>query len=647
MGDIAESWICGPEPERRRAVSRSLGVIAAGLLLAIGLGSLAAAPPATEARTWSGRDPALEQTPGAQVYRESCAACHDAGIDRAPQRFALQDMTPRAIHRALIDGVMREQGAALTADQKIAVAEYITGRPMTHTAEAAQANRCEGERARFDFGKPPPFAGWGLDKANTHAVDSEIAGINRSNLRRLKLKWAFGFAGSNRVRSQPALAGGAIIVGSHNGAVHALDGETGCLRWTFDAEAEVRNGIVVSQWRAGDRNARPLAFFGDVVGNAYAVEAATGKLAWKISADDHPAATLTAAPTLHEGTLYIPVSSTEEAAAAAPGYPCCTFRGSMLAVEAATGREKWRTYLVDAPRPQGTNARGNERFGPSGAAVWNSPVVDAGRGQLYFATSDNYSQPATDMSDAIVALDLATGRIKWHYQALAGDAWNVDCFARASGNCPDNAGPDFGFGAGVVLAKGSDGRERVMAGQKSGWAFAVDPDTGKLDWKRRVGSGGISAGIYFGMAAAGGHLFVPVTDRPDGQTYDYPASPGLHALDIETGEFVWRTAAPDICAGRPLCIPGHGGAISATPELVFAGSDDGVLRVFDAGSGAVLWSDDTVRDIPTVNGVTARGGAISGGAAPIPYAGNLIVASGYGYGSKMPGNVLLVYEVGE
>lgn len=599
-----------------------------------------------QAREWGGRSAEIERrfAAGGQVYREQCAACHDTGVERAPQRVKLQDLTPGAIRRALTEGVMRQQGAALSEAQKTQVAEYIAGRSLAATARA-EGNRCDAAHARFDMSEPPAFAGWGLDAANSHAVPAAFAGVDHGNVSRLRLKWAFGFADANRARSQPTLAAGAIFVGNHNGGVYALDRETGCLRWKFDAEAEVRTGIVASPWRAGDARARPRLYFGDVSGTAYAIDLLSGRLVWKVSADPHPAATLTAAPTLHEGTLYVPVSSHEEAAAAAPQYACCTFRGSVLALDAETGAEKWRTWLGPPASVRGTGADGVEKLGPSGAAVWNSPAIDARRGQLYIATSDNYSAPATNLSDAIVALDLKTGKIRWHYQALAGDMWNVACFSKTSDACPTPPGPDYGFGAATILGRTHDGRELVLAGQKSGWVFAVDPDSGKLAWKQRVGRGGVAAGIYFGMAATGGRLFVPVTDREDGQPHDHPAQPGLHALDIATGRFVWRAAAPDACAGRPGCDRGFGSAISATPDLVATGADDGHMRIYGAADGKLLLDIDTARAFATVNQVPAQGGAISGGAAPLFYRDMLIVSSGYGYASKLPGNVLLVYEV--
>ncbi|MCB2073397.1 MAG: PQQ-binding-like beta-propeller repeat protein [Novosphingobium sp.] len=639
-------------PSRNGGIARSLCLAIAGLVLAVALPLLkpgpvdAAAPVDTSeepATDWTGRtlDPAKSPfAAGAAIYKRRCAACHDSGGGRTPQVMLLRDMTPRAIYRALTEGAMRGQGAGLSNDQKVSVSEFLAGRKLVAEENAPAMKMCSGKHARFDFDRPPAFAHWGVDKAGTHFIDGKTAGLNRDNVGKLKLKWAFGVPDSQRMRSQPALAGGAIILGNHTGAVYALDEESGCVRWSFDAEAEVRTGVVVGPWEAGDRQARPLAYFGDVRGNVYAVRADTGELAWKVAADSHPAAVITAAPSLHDGTLYVPVSSIEEAAAASPGYACCTFRGSVLALDAETGAQSWRTYLVGEAKAPGD---GEDMWGPSGVAVWNSPVIDPGRGQLYFATGDNYSTPATELSDSIVALDLETGEIKWHYQALEGDAWNVACYV-GTGNCPEDAGPDFDFGAGTVLATGKDGRELVMAGQKSGIAYAVDPDTGELVWKTRVGRGSEGGGILFGLAAAEGRLFVPVTDPVMPGDDGFPSSPGLYALDIASGEFVWKAPSADTCEGKKGCSPGYSGSVTATPELVLAGSNDGWIRIYDAATGEVLWEMDADREFETVNRLPARGGSVGGGVAPIAYKGKLIVPSGYGFASKMPGNVLLVFS---
>ncbi|MCJ2185581.1 outer membrane protein assembly factor BamB family protein [Novosphingobium beihaiensis] len=623
-----------------------LAPLAFGLLaiLLAAAGSFAGAASAETVKNTPGVTPAGEKFPeGAQVYRTACAACHETGAGRAPARVLLSYMTPDAIVTALTSGAMQAQGSALSREQKVKVAEHLSGQALG-TAQAAlpEPPPCAPDHAAFDRRQIPAFAGAGLDHAATHSISTAQAGIGKTNVRRLRLKWAFGFPQASRARSQPALGGGAIFAGSHGGKVYALDRETGCMRWTFDAGAEVRTAIVLSPWEAGDAGAVPLAYFGDWAGNAYAVEAFTGKLVWKVHADEHPAAVITASPALHGDTLYVPVSSLEEAAAATPGYKCCSFRGSVLALDARTGAEKWRTWLVGEPRPQ----PGGNTLGPSGVPVWAGIAIDRKRGNLIVATGDNYTHPATDLSDALVAMDLRTGAIRWHFQALAGDAWNVDCVTPDPDNCPEDAGPDYDFGALPVLATGKDGRDYVLGGQKSGQVWAVDAQTGKLAWHRQVGRGGMAGGVHFGLAADSGRVYVAISDMPDFVDRPFPPAPGLHALNLAAGTPLWSAPAPDeVCKGRPLCVPGNSGAFTVTPELVLAGGDDGYVRILDAETGAQLWQFDTAQDFTTVNGVPAKGGAMSGGAAPVADRGQLIVSSGYGFVSKMPGNVLLVFEV--
>lgn len=582
---------------------------------------------------------------GGEIYTTVCAACHDQGLNRAPQRAMLSLMTPESVHRALTEGVMQIQAEGLSDEDKVKVAEYVSGRKMGAAGTVAPPLMCEAKPDWFDADRPPALAGWGMTPQSTHFIDSKTAGITPANVSSLTLKWSLAFPNAVRARSQAAMAGGAIFVGSHDGTVFALDRDTGCARWTFHAGAEVRTGIVVAPWKAGDVKADPLLYFGDLIGNVYAVKAKTGELAWKIKPDEHPNVTITAAPSLHEGTLYVSVSSLEVAAVTNPDHPCCTFRGSVVAVDAQTGKTKWQSYTIDEPAAvTGKTARGNDRFGPSGAPIWNTPAIDEKRGQLYVGTGENYSSPATGTSDSIIAFDLATGKKNWVFQATPNDAWNGACEAADKTNCPAEEGPDFDFGAGSMLVSASSGRDYVVAGQKSGMLHAVDPDTGKLAWQTKVGRGGVVAGIHFGIAASGDTVFAPVSDVPDGRQKEADARPGLYGIDVKTGDYVWQAPSANVCGDKKFCHPGYSGAITATDDLVVAGANDGFLRIYDAKSGKVLWEHDTVKDFQTVNGTTARGGSMGGGAAPLLQDGLLVMNSGYGFAGKMPGNVLLVFE---
>lgn len=616
-----------------------------GVLLSLCAGALAWAGTAAGAAPASAQLANADSGRGEQIYNSQCHDCHGQGKAHTPPTALLRYLPAGVIQKSLTRGTMRKEAEGMSEADITAVAQYL-GQPPKPGFAAVPPPACTGRAAQFDFDAPPAFEFAGRDAGNRHFVPASLSGLSVRNVQRLRVKYAVGFPGASRARSQPALAGGAIYVGSHDGTVYALDRETGCLRWTFDAAAEVRNAVIVSPWAKGDRKARPLVYFGDLIGGLYAVDAVSGALAWRDVPDKHPSATLTAPPVLVGKRLYQAVASLEEVAAGADTYACCTFRGSVVAYDATSGKRLWQTYMTDPAVVQGKTAKGVDALGPSGAGIWSIPAVDLRRGQLLVTTGDNYTRPASAMSDSVVALDLETGRVRWHYQALAGDAWNMACMLDPQGpSCPEDEGPDFDFGAGPVLATASDGRDYVLAGQKSGWVYAVDPDDGQLRWKRRVGRGGLLGGVQFGMAADGDTLFVPVNDGEDPRPFDMPPQPGLYALDIRSGAFKWRSPNEENrCAGRPFCDSGLAANITVTPGLVFAGSGDGWLRAYDSRTGKVLWRFDTTQKFPAVGGGLASGGSMQGVTAPLLFHGTVILPSGYDFTGRMPGNVLLVLE---
>ncbi len=586
--------------------------------------------------------------PGHAIYQQTCATCHDQGVARAPNPRMLRFMTTGSIYRALTRGVMQTQAAALSDLQKQQVAEYLTNQKFVAAEIEPKLPWCAVDRLGFDRGAPPEVPSWGLGYGNQREVSHERAGFGAAELSRLELKWAFAFPNARRARSHPLLASGAVFTGSADGTVYALDRETGCVRWTFHASADVRTGIVMTaaptKEAAGDSTRSPLLYFGDLLGNVYAIEAFTGKLVWRAHPDEHPGATITGSPTLYQNRLYVPVSSLEVVSALQDTYACCTFRGSVITLDAGSGEKIWQTYTVaEAAREQGVNDAGAKRMGPSGAPIWNSPAIDVERGLLFVGTGENYSSPATDTSDAIIAMEMGTGNIRWVYQATSDDAWNSACAPANRTNCPKENGPDFDFGAAMVLARSSSGKDYVLGPQKSGIVHAVDRDTGKLVWKTRLGRGGLHGGVHFGIAVSGDRVFVPISDADDSREHRRAAKPGLNALDLATGKILWRTPMRNECRGREFCAPGIGAAITATPELVFAGALDGYLRIHDAKTGKVLKTIDTTTSVSSVDGSSAHGGSMDGGTAPLPSRGELFVNSGYDFAGHMPGNVLLVF----
>jgi len=483
-----------------------------------------------------------------------------------------------------------------------------------------------------------------LEAGASHFISPSVARVTKKNIASLTVDWAFAYPDATRARSQPAFGADALFVGSQSGLVYAFDMETGCTRWQFQASSEVRNGLTLEPWDIADESVDPLLFFGDLTGNQYAVSALTGELRWKKRIEDHSAATLTAAAELSDGVLYVPVSSLEEGAAIAAGYPCCSFRGSIVALDARSGEELWRRHFIPPAEQHGVNAAGTPQYGPSGVPIWAGMAMDAEH--LYIATGDDYSGEGSETSDAIIALDKVSGRTVWVRQARFGDVWNGSCENVDPVNCPEDNGPDYDYGAGPVISEDSQGRRIILAGDKGGVVTAMLAETGESLWKTKVGRGGVVAGVNFGLAAYDGKVFVPISDAPDGRDYDEPARPGVYALNVDNGEYVWQApAGDDVCLGRPGCYPGYSAAISVTADYVLAGSNEGWLRAFDIDSGEVLWEFDTTQPFIAVDGRIAQGGSIGGGQAPLIVGDRLILNSGYAFAGKMPGNALLVLKL--
>ena len=591
-----------------------------------------------------------ESLPGAAVYHRTCATCHEGQVPKAPHKIFLQMLSGPTIHDALTKGLMATQGQALSTDERVEVAEYLSGAPLAGAVPVATAPACIGASAGFDAARPPLHSGWGYD--NARFVPAGDAGISNANAGRLHLKWAFEYPGGIRARSQPSIAYGAVYVGSHDGTVYALDLATGCVRWKFKAGAEVRTAVVPYQGSATGADGKPVArvAFGDVIARVYSVDAFTGQLRWSAKVDDHANATLTGTPAYADGVLYVPVSSLEVTSAADPNYECCKFRGSVVAYDAWDGKQRWKAWSIpQAPAPVSKRADGRSGYAPSGAPIWNSPTIDARRGVLYVGTGENYSSPANDTSDALLAFRIADGHLLWSRQMVQGDAWNVGCMmAPDHVNCPKENGPDVDFASSTILVRLANGRRVLVAGQKNGWVYGLDPEArGKELWRRRVGRGGIQGGVHFGMAAEGSRLYAPVSDLKDGhdgRPLVGPARPGINGLDAATGRVLWSTPANDLCAGREYCDPGISAAVTAVPGAVIAGHMDGRLRVYEGTTGKVLWEHDSTQEVATVSGVKAHGGSFGGG-GPAVRDGYLAVNSGYGLYFHMPGNVLLVFGV--
>jgi polyvinyl alcohol dehydrogenase (cytochrome) len=494
----------------------------------------------------------------------------------------------------------------------------------------------------------PNWIGWSPTSSNTRFQSPRDAGLTAAQIPNLKLKWAFGFRGDIIAFGALTIRSGTLFTGSASGTIYAMNAKTGCLYWTFQANGPVRSAPIIAENEAGYS-----LLFGDQTGWFYALDATTGKLLWKQRIDDHEATRLTGSTAFLNGVVFVPAASWEETRSISPDYPCCTFRGSITALRGSDGSPIWKTYLVDSPRKTGVTSAGKPTFGPSGAPVWSTPTVDEKRGTLYVTSGDNYSLPATSNSDAVVALQLKTGQILWSQQTRSGDAWNSSCDVRGP-NCPFDGGPDFDFGSSALLVS-ADGRDILVAGQKSGLVYAFDPDQkGKILWQARVGKGGINGGVQWGMTSDDRNIYASVSDavknqldkaaKVGGADFDPIQGGGLTALKLKDGSKVWFAPGYPCTPPRPGCSPAQSAALTSVQGAVFSGSIDGHLRAFSTEDGHLLWDFDTVSDYHTVNGIPARGGSLDG-AGSIIVDGVLYVNSGYPRLGGMPGNVLLAFSV--
>jgi polyvinyl alcohol dehydrogenase (cytochrome) len=580
---------------------------------------------------------------GEAVYQKRCAMCHEQVNDRIPPREALQKMPSARILRALDAGPMMAVAFTISREDRIAVASYLGTSASVEGPSAAAF--CADRTVKLAATPKTSWNGWspGLNNARFQATDA--ARLSVDQVRGLKLKWAFGFDGDSTAFAPPTVIDGQVFVGSAGGLVHAMRAETGCLQWVFQANGPVRSSIL-----AVPLGSQHALLFGDMTGWFYAVAAETGKLLWKVHVETHDSTRLTGGPVAHDGTVYVPVASWEETRSADPDYACCTFRGSVVALRIRDGVQLWKTWMTGVPVERGKSSHGTINFGPSGVGVWSAPTVDAKRNLLYIGTGDNYSEPATDTSDAVMALDMATGRIVWSRQLTAQDVYNGSC-----ASAPTTCGPDFDFGDSPILTRAPDGRELLLAGQKSGIVWALDPaKKGEVVWQTRVGQGGSNGGVQWGMATDGLHVFATVSDvkrtRQTSQIdtrrnlLDPSVGGGLTALRVADGSREWYVAPTPCPEGAPVgCSPAQPGAVTEIPGVVFATSVDGHIRAHSAEDGELLWDFNTMRDFETVNGVKGRGGSIDGPGAVVVN-GMVFITSGYPRNGGVPGNVLLAFE---
>jgi polyvinyl alcohol dehydrogenase (cytochrome) len=579
----------------------------------------------TAAKT--GDQAAAIRSHGEALFKKACTQCHQPAVGRAPGRRQLASLAHEEIVNSLASGTMKPMAAGMSSADINAIATFLTGREPSSSAATADPQVCPNPGA-FSMATGD-WSGWSIDPDNSRF--QRDPGLTAAEIPRLKVKWSFNYPGGNY--GQPAVSGGRLFLTSRSGVIYSLDARTGCRYWRFAQSAPSRTTVSVGPLPKIAPSGY-AAYFGDASAHVYAVDAATGALLWKAQVDSHPRAMLTGSPVLFKGRLYVPVSSYEEGVATLANYSCCTFRGSVVELDAATGKMIWQAFAIDrAAAPTGRNTAGTTMYGPAGAAVWSAPTIDARRGRLYFATGNSYTDVKEQGSDAIVAVDLESGRILWRNQVTERDNDLSGCTGGAQlVNCPKIHGHDYDFGASPILLPLSNGKDILVAGQKSGVAYGIDPASGAVLWRTQVGVGGFLGGIQWGMTADGHKVYVANSDVIMAEN----GRPGLFALDPATGKDIWYVPSPKApCSwtnGAP-CFNAQSAAPFAIPGVIFAGTTDGHERAYAAADGRILWDFDT-----THGAIDVSSGSLANGV--------LYLISGYrgvlGGGSD---NVLMAFSV--
>jgi polyvinyl alcohol dehydrogenase (cytochrome) len=453
--------------------------------------------------------------------------------------------------------------------------------------------------AQVTYSNPAVLGAWpsgGHDLANSRSNPFEHL-IGPRTVDRLGVRWTAPTTGD--VSATPAVVGGALYFPDFGGAFRKLDARTGRVIWSHQISAYT--GVAGDVSRTSPAVVGDTVYLGDLNGHLLAVDTRTGALRWIVRLDSHPAAVLTQSPVVRAGVVYQGVSSAEEAFAANPAYPCCTFRGSLNAVDARTGHRIWQTFT--------TPDNGGRPGGYSGNAVWSgTPAIDVTGRTVYITTGNNYSVPASvtacqsaggtaaeclspdDHPDSVLALDTRTGRVRWATGVQGFDTWNIGCVVGPPpNNCPVNPGDDadFGDGAHLLTVRDQHGHPRAMvgAGQKSGAYWALDARTGAIVWSAAPGPGSALGGIQWGSAYDGQRIYLAEansaalpTRLPDGTTV---TSGSWAALDPRTGRVLWQVADP---TGRA-----DPGAVSVANGVLYAGSLSGRMFALSAATGRVLW----------------------------------------------------------
>jgi polyvinyl alcohol dehydrogenase (cytochrome) len=596
--------------------------------------------------------------PGETVYKERCAACHDnSEATRSPNRDTLGRMPAGQIVNAMVAGKMMAQAVGLSPSQIDDVAAYLSAAASDKDADKwMEAMACPTGRRAPKLDAKPTVGGFGFDKENTRRLTYSQAGLKASDFGDMELAWAIAFPAAVSMRSQAAVVGDSLFipVGESNNRLFAFDiskGQQPCLQWVYDGGRTLRSSAGFGTLPDG----RKGVMVGDMGGYVHMIDARTGKRIWETRIGLFEGSIITGTPVLWEGKVYAPSSQFEIMMAGQDSHVCCKIHGGVVAVDAITGAKVWEGHTMPNAEPIRDRGDGQMLWGPAGAPIWNSPSIDPKRNRLYVGTGEANSIDAHPNTDALMAFNLTSGKIEWSFQATENDVFNVGCGPNGGGkNCTANTVfRDVDFGASTILTKDPSGREMLLAGQKSGTVWAMNPDNGTVLWRTDIGTGGPNGGIHWGIAADDTHVYAPISypgRSIPGQEVSKDLKPGLYAVNLKDGTIDWKfEATPDCTDARKKFVPrcntlfGLSGAPTVIGDHVVTGGLDGRVYVLERKTGKLVQTLETARDFDTVNGVKGNGASVDN-ASIIAANGLLFVNSGYGLFSQGAGNVMLAFK---
>lgn len=607
--------------------------------------------------------------PGEAVYSQFCAVCHDQPVaTRSPAKETLKQMSLQLINFALTEGKMKAQGAGLSDEQRAQVVNYLIGAKQPAQNWTASM-MCDAARMPVDLSGGATIAHFGFDAHNTRTLTAAQAGLSKAQLSKApEISWAVGIPDATAMRAQGAVVGKNVFVPvAEAGAMYAFDvsipGKP-CLQWVYATPggAPLRTSAAFG-WVDGV----PLLVFSGEDTTVHAVDARTGKAVWTKRVGAYSYSITTGTPSVLADRVIVPVSQFEIVFAGDNAVSCCNNHGFVLSLDPKTGAQQWRYDTMPDAVHVRDRGDGKSLMGPSGAPIWNSPAIDETRGLVYFATGESNSPPAHRNTNAVIAIDLKTGKERWSFHATPNDIYNIGCDLKSKPellNCtsaPETVYRDVDFGASVILGTHGDGKQLVYAGQKSGSVWAFEPETGKVVWRRALGTGGALGGVHWGIAYDTDTVYAPISSVgvPIKGEWDFDPNikPGLYALDAKTGRIKWQynpelppgVTAPPLPPGMPPIFPVHPIAMSAAPMVidgvVIAATLDGRIHALDSTTGKLMWIKATAGAHATLNDVPGKGGAVD---AASLYAANGLILSNSGYGSfgQAPGNVILGLQPG-